>query len=99
MFSRRLVLVVFKTLGWRVRTLDVKTAYLQGKEMTRELYLKPPVEARSHRIWRLKKTVYGLKDAAKHWYESLIEVLKEMGGIKSIVDGMIFYWKESRGSI
>ena len=41
----KLVLAVIKTFRWKVRMLDVKTTYLQGKEMTREVYLKPLVEA------------------------------------------------------
>ena len=43
--SLKLVLAVIKTFRWRVRMLDVKTSCLQGKEMTREVYLKPPMEA------------------------------------------------------
>ena len=33
------------------------------------------------------------EDAARHWYERIMEVLKETGGKKSIVDGTIFTWK------
>ena len=70
----KLVLTVIKNFGWKVKTLDIKTVYLKGKEMSREVYLEPPEEAKCTKIWRLKKTVYGLKDAAKHWYKSLMEV-------------------------
>ena len=93
----KLVLAVIKTFGWRVRILDVKTPYLQGKVYCMEVYLQPTVEARSQCIWQLKKTVYGIKNAAKHWYESLIEILKEMVGRKCVVDGTIFYWKNPGG--
>ena len=65
-----MVLLVIKTIGWRVRTLDIKTAYLQGREMKREVYV-------SSKVWHLKKTVYWLKDAARNRCISLMEVLKE----------------------
>ena len=45
----------------------------------------------------MRKTVYGLKDAAKHWYESLMEVLKETGGRGSTVDGTLITWKSENG--
>ena len=62
-FTERLkmVLMVIKTFGWNVNTLDIKTVYLQGKEITREIYVRPPEEAKCKRLWRLRKTVYGLK--------------------------------------
>ena len=33
----KMVLVV-KNFGWRVRTLHIKTVYLQGREMIRKVY-------------------------------------------------------------
>ena len=58
-------LTVMKLKKWTSYTLDVKTAYLQGEEIQREVYLKPPSEEDWSGLWKLKKTVYGLKDAAK----------------------------------
>jgi len=43
--------------------------------------------------------VYGLKDAALEWYKSLLEIIKELGGLKSKLDPSIFYWKEECESI
>ena len=37
-------LTVIKLKKWTCYTLDVKTAYLQGDEIQREVYLKPPNE-------------------------------------------------------
>ena len=58
--SLKMVIAVIKTFGWRVRTLDIKTAYLQGKE----IYVRPLDEAKSNKALCLKK-VYGLKDTAR----------------------------------
>ena len=55
----------------------------------REVHVRPPVEVKNDKVWRLKKTVYGLNNAAKHWYESLMKVLEETGREKSVVDGTI----------
>ena len=45
--------------------LDVKASYLQGKEIERVVYLRPPKEANSGGQSKLKKRVYGLKDDTK----------------------------------
>src|SRR5215469_16111224 len=79
---------------WQLNAIDIKTAYLQGRKMERKVYLKPPKEANTKKIWKLKKTVYGLKDAAKEWHKSLVEIIQQIGGTKSKLDPSIFYWKE-----
>ena len=46
-------------------SIDIKTAFLQGEELTCEVYIIPPKELRRPGIvWRLKKFVYGLIDAS-----------------------------------
>ena len=46
-------------------------------------------------MWRLKKTVYGLKDAAKAWYCKVVNVVKELGGERSRLEPNIFFWKKA----
>ena len=41
----------------------MKSAYLQRKEIEWLLYVKPPVEVTTDKLWRLKKAIYGLNDA------------------------------------
>ena len=76
----KLYLSVIKREKWRVRAIDVKTAYLQGKNIERTIVIKPPREAKTEKLWKLRKAVYGLKDAAEVWYEMVVGVLTEMGG-------------------
>ena len=86
-------LTVMKLKKWTCYSLDVKTAYLQGDEIQREVYLKPPSEGEWNGLWRLKKTVYGLKDAAKAWYGKVVKVVEELGGVRSRLEPNIFYWR------
>src|SRR6201990_3326137 len=90
----KVILPIINMKDWQVKTLDVKTAYLQGKEMEREVVIKPPKEANTLKLWRLKKTVCGLKDAARKWYESLVELLIKTGGKRSKIDNTIFKWED-----
>ena len=41
---------------------------------------------------KLKKCVYGLTDATKHWYLRVAEELSKLGVHKSIYDEVVFYW-------
>lgn len=39
--------------------MDIKAAFLQEKELTRNIYIRPPPEAQKQGIlWRLKKSVF-----------------------------------------
>ena len=88
-------LTVMKLKKWTCYSLDVKTAYLQGDEIQREVYLRPPKEGDWGGLWKLRKTVYGLKDAAKAWYEKVVKVVEELGGIRSRLEPNIFFWRKS----
>ena len=33
--------------NWTVKTTDIKSAFLQGKELEREIYIKPPKESKA----------------------------------------------------
>ena len=58
--------MIVATNGWTLHAIDVKSAFLQGKQINRIIYLKPPPEAHTeNKLWRLKKCVYRLNDAAR----------------------------------
>ena len=85
--------------GWAVRSLDVRAAYLQGDRITREVYIRPPEEAHTSGIWKLKKAVYGLKDAARAWYQSVLGHVRALGGLPSKLEPTIFRWLNERGRL
>ena len=75
----RMALAVMLRKGWQCNTIDIKTAYLQGQPISREVFLRPPPEFFHGKVWKLKKTVYGLSDAARAWYETVREELVKLG--------------------
>jgi hypothetical protein len=95
----KLCLSIMIMRGWQCQSIDIKTAYLQGDHINRMLYIKPPMESGSDGIWRLKKTIYGLKDAAKAWYNKVKKVVEELGGIKNSLEPVLFYWKDGDGKL
>ena len=94
--SMRIIMSVAASEGWLVKTTDVKSAFLQGKRLDREVYIKPPKEAigTSGCLWRLKHCLYGLNDAARHFYISVEEELERLGCTRSSLDPSVFYKRQ-----
>ena len=68
----RIVLMIVATNGWTLHAIDVKSVFLQSKQINRIIYLMPSPEAHTeNKLWQLKKCVYGLSDAARMWYFSV----------------------------
>ena len=61
----RLILALSSTKGGTCHSLDMKAAFIQGNTTNRDVFLMPPPEYYSGKLWKLKKTVYVLCDAAR----------------------------------
>ena len=87
--------IVFLFIGmndWKINTMDIRAAFLQGNPIERDVYLKPPKEAHTKKLWKLNTTVYGLGDPPRAWYLCVKDELLKIGGMKSKFDNAIFYW-------
>lgn len=95
--TMRLLITTAMSRGWSIKSSDIKSAFLQGKEIQREVFIKPPVEAKRGpgKVWKLKKTLYGLVDAARQFYESVRDELVSLGMRQSKVDSSLFYKVEN----
>lgn len=90
--SFRICLALISSNKWKCKSLDVKTAFLQGHDVEREIFLRPPKEACSSRVWKLNKCIYGLSDASRVWYFSIKDELSKLNMKKSTFDNALFYW-------
>ena len=87
----RILLSIAASFGWEIHSIDFKSAYLQGEDLDREIFLKPPKEANSLKLWRLNKCVYGINDAGKKWYNQLRRELLGVGAEVSSLDQALFF--------
>ena len=55
------VLNVIAHKKWNVNSMDIKTAFLQGENIDRDIYVLPPKEANTDKIRLLKICTYMLK--------------------------------------
>ena len=94
--SREGIRIFFATTaanGWKLHSMDVKGAFLQGKTIDRKVFLKPPKEANTNKVWQLVKCAYGLADAPRCWYLRIREELLKLGAHAFKLDNGIFIFK------
>ena len=90
--SVRMILMLATTNKWTIQAIDIKSAFLQGDKLTRQVFVQPPKEANlQNKLWKLKKCLYGLKDASRQWYLRLKRTLRKLGFQKSKYDGGLFF--------
>ncbi|VDI54554.1 Hypothetical predicted protein [Mytilus galloprovincialis] len=95
--SLRLFLAIASTSEFDIHSIDIKAAFLQGKEIDRIIFVKPPKELSSDKpvAWKLNKCVYGLIDASRNWFLSVKRELLQLECIQSKLDPAIFYWHKN----
>lgn len=80
--SLRLLLSIAATLDWDLRQLDVKTAFLHS-ELDEEIYMEQPegsiAEGYEDHVCKLRKGIYGLKQAGRQWNKMLDETMHKHG--------------------
>ena len=90
----RTFLAIAPNTCWDVKTTDIKSAFLQGKAISRDIHVSPPKETGlKGKLWKLQKCLYGLNDAARQFYASVADELTKRGCTQSILDPAVFYYQ------
>jgi hypothetical protein len=81
---------------WR---FDISKAFLHA-ELKEDVYMEPPpgTGTNSNEVWKLKKAVYGLKQASREWNKQLDWCLQAMG-YKSLQSELCIYQHEDKDQI
>jgi transposase InsO family protein len=95
--SLRLVFLTAAMKSWKLQSVDITAAFLQGNPIERDIYLRPPSDVCSRdKVWHLKRCIYGLNDAPRSWYDKVCQVLKELGATISAYDNALFLWHDEK---
>uniref|UniRef100_A0A2N9F358 Uncharacterized protein n=1 Tax=Fagus sylvatica TaxID=28930 RepID=A0A2N9F358_FAGSY len=100
--SVRILLSFAVSHSWPLYQLDIKNAFLHG-DLKEEVYMDQPpgyvVAGSEHLVCRLQKTLYGLKQSPRAWFDRFSAVVLGYGFQRSTSDHSVFVRHSSNGTI
>ena len=90
----KLILAIAQAQRWKVHSVDVKAAFLQGlplKERTVTMIPPPEAGVPAGHLWELRVALYGLFDASLRFHWKVKEVMEELGMKQSRYDPALFF--------
>lgn len=94
----RTLLSIAASHNMAIYHFDAKTAFLNG-ELQEEIYMRQPPgftnEGSEEKVCRLSKSIYGLKQSARIWNETLHNVLINAKLIQSKADNCLYTYHEA----
>jgi hypothetical protein len=98
--SLRLLLVLAALENWEIHQMDVKSAFLNGV-LNEEIYMEQPqgfiTAGQENKVCRLKKAIYGLKQASHAWNQQFHGVLIELGFERTYSDVGVYVRHQHTG--
>ncbi|CAL1398262.1 unnamed protein product [Linum trigynum] len=92
----RVLIALAAQRGWPLHQLDVNNAFLHG-DLEEEVYMKVPLGFQQEgdtRVCRLRKSLYGLRQASRNWYQKFTLALAELGFTASRADHSLFLYRK-----
>jgi hypothetical protein len=91
--SFRIIMALVAHYNLELHQMDVKTAFLNG-DLEENVYMAQPkgfvVEGKERMGCRLKKSIYGLKQASRQWYLKFDRTIKNFGFKENIEDNCVY---------
>jgi hypothetical protein len=91
--SRILLLSVATTFDFEIEQMDVKTTFLHG-DLEEEIFMKQPegyaVKGKKELVCKMKKSLYGLKQTPRMWYQKFDTYMLVIGFTRSKEDHCVY---------
>jgi hypothetical protein len=86
-FCAMLIIIIILIWALHATIIEVKTVFFHGN-LREEIYMNVPkvLNGNNDECLKLKRTIYGLVQSAREFYERLIQVLKSVGFVKNKSD-------------
>ena len=92
--SFRITLSLVAHFDLELHQMDVKTAFLNG-DIEETIYMVQPenfmVEDPKNMVCKLKKSIYGLKQASRQWYYKFHNVITSFCFEANIIDNCVYH--------
>lgn len=89
----RVIFALVAQTCWHVYHFDVRSTFLNG-EIQEEIYVAQPegyaVEGKEYLVYRLRKALYGHKQAPRAWYNKVDKHFREHGYIRSETEHTLY---------
>ncbi|RVW90619.1 Retrovirus-related Pol polyprotein from transposon RE2 [Vitis vinifera] len=83
---------------WPFYQLDIKNAFLHG-ELLEEVYMEQPLSFAAQGefglVFKLRRSLYGLKQSSRAWFRRFSSVVQEFGMLRSEANHSVFYHHNS----
>ena len=97
--SNKLFTAVAANEGFVIVSVDIRAAFLQSKELNRDVFVVPPKDiAEEGVLWKLKKSLYGLNDASRRFWLR-VKAVFEKESLKTVPGDEAFYFKNEKGDL
>ena len=98
----RILLSLAANLNWPLHQFDVKNAFLHG-DLAEEVYMNIPPRFEDiktkGKVCRLKKSLYGLKQSPRAWFERFTQAMLKYGFKQSQGDHTLFIKHSTQGKV
>ncbi|KAK7276201.1 hypothetical protein RIF29_17337 [Crotalaria pallida] len=92
--SFRIIMALVAHFDLELHQMDVKTAFLNG-DIDETIYMVQPenfvIGDAKKMVCKLKKSIYGLKQASRQWYHKFHDVVTSFGFEANLVDDCIYH--------
>jgi hypothetical protein len=79
---------------WPLYQLDIKNAFLYG-DLEEEIYMEQPpgfvAQGESGLLCRLQKSLYGLKQSPRVWFEKFSKLIQQFRMVRCEADHSVFF--------
>jgi hypothetical protein len=100
--SLRLLVALAALEDWEIHQMDVKSAFLNGL-LDEEIYMEQPQgfidPDHPHKVCKLNKAIYGLKQASRAWNLQFHGVLLDLGFARTHSDAGVYHRQDDGGMV